>query len=183
MSVSETKNQMMSSSVIRTSQTNSGNNHASLKSGLGDQMQNNTVGTQDKNKPMVIQNSSNSVICDFAHLRPRGGLRGKSYWRNVIDEVEFAVHCMSQPRLPVIDYSLVLPPRLRERVKQIQAYDYSKSDDVVFIRDEMREERQHDYQVASEQQDSREEEKDGDAHVSSQIWLHISTEHNQPSTM
>lgn len=183
MSVSETKNQMMSSSVIHTSQTNSGNNHASLKSGLGDQIENNTVEIQDKNKPMVVRNSSNSVISDFAHLRPRGGLRGKSYWRNVIDEVEFAVHCMSQPRLPVIDYSLVLPPRLRERVKQIQAYDYSKSDDVVFIRDEMREERQHDYQVASEQQDSREEEKDGDANVSSQTCLHISTNRKQPSTM
>lgn len=115
----------------------------------------NAVYAQDVDKP-AAGTSSCSIISDFAHLRPRGGLRGKSYWRDVIDEVEFAVHCVSEPRLPVIDYSLVLPPHLRERVKQIQAYDYSTSDDVVFIRDEMREERPHDYQIASE--DSREEE-------------------------
>lgn len=118
--------------------------------------------------PMVAQKSSSSILSEFAHLRPRGNLRGKSYWRDVIDEVEFAVHCVSQPRLPVIDYSLVLPPRLRERVKQIQAYDYSKSDDVVFIRNEMREERPHDYQIVSEQ-DSREEGQDGAPLVSTQI--------------
>lgn len=102
---------------------------------------------------------SSSIISDFAHLRPRGGLRGKAYWRDVIDEVEFAVHCVSQPRLPVIDYSLVLPPHLCERVKEIQAYDFSASDDVVYIRDEMREERPHDYKIASE--DSRDEGQEG----------------------
>ncbi|XP_034118082.1 uncharacterized protein LOC132795677 [Drosophila nasuta] len=117
-------------------------------------------GRQQEENSMINQKSSSSIISKFAHLRPRGGLRGKAYWRDVIDEVEFAVHCVSQPRLPVIDYSLVLPPRLRERVKQIQSYDFSSSDDVVFIRDEMREERPHDYQIASEQ-DSREDGQDG----------------------
>lgn len=124
----------------------------------------NVLGQNEEVSP-TTQKSSSSIISDFAHLRPRGGLRGKSYWRDVIDEVEFAVHCVSQPRLPIIDYSLVLPPHLRERVKQIQTYDYSTSDDVVFIRDEMREERPHDYQIASEQ-DSREEGQEGAALVS-----------------
>lgn len=156
----------MSASRTRSSS----NNRATLNS-LNEQTKNITNGTQQESKQTIIENSSNSVISNFAHLRPRGGLFGRQYWRNVIDEVEFAVHCISKPRLPVIDYSLVLPPRLRERVKQIQTYDYSKSDDVVFIRDEMREERPHDYQIASEQQDSREEEKDGDAHVSSKECL------------
>lgn len=131
--------------------------------------QDDKLGLRNEANPIVGQKSSSSIMSDFAHLRPRGGLRGKSYWRDVIDEVEFAVHCISQPRLPVIDYSLVLPPRLRERVKQIQAYDYSKSDDVVFIRDEMREERPHDYQIASEQ-DSREEGQDGAPLVSTRLY-------------
>lgn len=150
----------MSASITRRSS----NKRATLNS-LSKQTKNITNGTQRENKQTIIENSSNSVISNFAHLRPRGGLYGRWYWRNVIDEVEFAVHCISKPRLPVIDYSVVLPPRLRERVKQIQTYDYSKSDDVVFIRDEMREERPHDYQIASEHDDK--EEKDGDAHVSS----------------
>ncbi|KAH8415397.1 hypothetical protein KR222_009219 [Zaprionus bogoriensis] len=148
-------------------------NKSSLNNALSGTPQDNVAGLQEKRKRITTQKSSNSIISDFAHLRPRGGLRGKSYWSNVIDEVEFAVHCMSQPRLPVIDYSLVLPPRLRERVKQIQTYDYSKSDDIVFIRDEMREERPHDYQIPSDQQDSREEEKDGSAHVSNINMLFI----------
>ncbi|EDV91728.1 uncharacterized protein LOC6566377 [Drosophila grimshawi] len=118
---------------------------------------NTSRGQRDGNRP--APNTSNSILSEFAHLRQRGSLRGKSYWRNVIEELEYAVHCISQPRLPVIDYSLVLPPHLRERVKQIQSYDFSNSDDVVFIRDEMRKERPPDYQIDSELASGDEQQK------------------------
>ncbi|XP_068155396.1 uncharacterized protein [Drosophila tropicalis] len=111
-------------------------------------------------KPKVFQKSHSvsSALSEPSELGERGGLQGKSYWNAVIDEVEFAASCRTQPRIPVVDYSLVLPPRLQERVKRIQDYDYSKSDDDIYIRDDMREERPEDY-LSPSSQDS-EEEKD-----------------------
>jgi len=66
--------------------------------------------------------------------------------------------CRFEPRIPVIDYSLVLPPRLRERVKRIQNYDHSKSDEDIYIRDEMQEVRPEDYMSAESSERSEEEE-------------------------
>ncbi|TDG40739.1 hypothetical protein AWZ03_012839 [Drosophila navojoa] len=117
----------------------------------------NENGSQDGAKGSASHSSS--IISEFAHLRPRGGLSGKAYWRDVINEVEFALHCATPPHFPIIDYSMVLPPHLCERVKDIQAYDYSTSDDAVYIRDEMHDERSHDYQIFSE--DSRDEGQEG----------------------
>jgi len=72
--------------------------------------------------------------------------------------ISVSAACRFQPRIPVIDYSLVLPPRLRERVKRIQNYDYSKSDEDIYIRDEMQEVRPEDYMSAESSEKSEEEE-------------------------
>jgi len=47
---------------------------------------------------------------------------------------------------------------LRERVKRIQNYDHSKSDEDIYIRDEMQEVRPEDYMSAESSERSEEEE-------------------------
>ncbi|KAH8329763.1 hypothetical protein KR074_003814 [Drosophila pseudoananassae] len=113
--------------------------------------------TEVKAQLMQKERSSSTGMSGFSELADRSGLEGKAYWNEAIEEVEFAASCRFQPRIPIIDYSLVLPPRLRERVKRIQNYDYSKSDDDIYIRDEMQEVRPEDYMSASSA-DSEEEE-------------------------
>nr|ACN94726.1 GA20919 [Drosophila miranda] len=113
--------------------------------------------TEVKPKLLQKEHSTSSGMSDFSKLKERNGLEGKAYWNDVIDEVELAASCRTRPRIPVVDYSLVLPPRLRERVKRIQDYDFSKSDDDIYIRDDMREDRPEDYMSASTP-DSEEEE-------------------------
>ncbi|KAH8295311.1 hypothetical protein KR018_009923 [Drosophila ironensis] len=113
--------------------------------------------TEVKAQLMQKERSSSTGMSNFSKLIERPGLQGKEYWNAAIEEVEFAASCRFRPRIPVIDYSLVLPPRLRERVKRIQNYDYSKSDDDIYIRDEMQEARPEDYMSASSA-DSEEEE-------------------------
>ncbi|XP_001359816.2 uncharacterized protein LOC6594340 [Drosophila persimilis] len=113
--------------------------------------------TEVKPKLLQKEHSTSSGMSDFSKLKERNGLEGKAYWNDVIDEVELAAACRTRPRIPVVDYSLVLPPRLRERVKRIQDYDFSKSDDDIYIRDDMREDRPEDYMSASSP-DSEEEE-------------------------
>ncbi|XP_017090374.2 uncharacterized protein [Drosophila bipectinata] len=113
--------------------------------------------TEVKAQLMQKERSSSTGMSGFSELADRPGLEGKAYWNEAIEEVEFAASCRFQPRIPIIDYSLVLPPRLRERVKRIQNYDYSKSDDDIYIRDEMQEVRPEDYMSASSA-DSEEEE-------------------------
>ncbi|XP_032578783.1 uncharacterized protein LOC6607205 [Drosophila sechellia] len=104
------------------------------------------------------ERSSSTGMSGFSKLTSREGLVGKDYWNAAIEDVEFTAACRFQPRIPVIDYSLVLPPRLRERVKRIQNYDYSKSDEDIYIRDEMQEVRPEDYMSAESSEKSEEEE-------------------------
>ncbi|XP_017073406.2 uncharacterized protein LOC108109419 [Drosophila eugracilis] len=114
--------------------------------------------TEVKLQLMQKERSSSTGMSGFSKLSSREGLKGKAYWDAAIQDVEFAAACRFQPRIPVIDYSLVLPPRLRERVKRIQNYDYSKSDDDIYIRDEMQEVRPEDYMSAESSEKSEEEE-------------------------
>lgn len=96
-------------------------------------------------KPRVFPKSTSSYITDVSLMHPRIKVTNSNYWEHIIGEVEHAVNCLSQPRLPMIDYSMVLPPRLKERVRHIQGYDFSKSDDDIYIREEMIEERPQEY--------------------------------------
>lgn len=112
----------------------------------------------DVKAQLFQERSSSGGMSGFSKLRDRGGLKGKDYWNAAIKEVEWAAACRFEPRIPNIDYSLVLPRRLRERVKRIQNYDYSKSDEDIYIRDEMQLERPEDYMSASSSEKSEEEE-------------------------
>ncbi|KAH8340993.1 uncharacterized protein [Drosophila kikkawai] len=113
----------------------------------------------DVKAQLFQERSSSGGMSGFSKLRDRGGLRGKDYWNAAIKEVEWAAACRFEPHIPNIDYSLVLPRRLRERVKRIQKYDYSKSDEDIYIRDEMQLERPEDYMSASSSEKSEEEEE------------------------
>jgi len=113
---------------------------------------------ETKAQLMQKERSSSTGMSGFSKLTSREGLVGKDYWNAAIEDVEFSAACRFQPRIPVIDYSLVLPPRLRERVKRIQNYDYSKSDEDIYIRDEMQEVRPEDYMSAESSEKSEEEE-------------------------
>ncbi|KAH8248184.1 hypothetical protein KR038_004214 [Drosophila bunnanda] len=113
----------------------------------------------DVKAPLFQEFSSSGGMSGFSRLRDRGNLRGADYWNAAIKEVEWAAACRFEPHIPEIDYSLVLPKRLRERVKRIQKYDYSKSDEDIYIRDEMQLERPEDYMSASSSEKSEEEEE------------------------
>ncbi|XP_039494301.1 uncharacterized protein LOC120453601 [Drosophila santomea] len=113
---------------------------------------------ETKAQLMQKERSSSTGMSGFSKLTSRDGLVGKDYWNAAIEDVEFSAACRFQPRIPVIDYSLVLPPRLRERVKRIQNYDYSKSDEDIYIRDEMQEVRPEDYMSAESSEKSDEED-------------------------
>ncbi|KAH8369219.1 hypothetical protein KR009_004647 [Drosophila setifemur] len=115
-----------------------------------------TKTTEAKAKVLQRERSSSTGMSGFSKLPDRHGLQGKDYWNETIEDVKFAASCRIRPRIPAIDYSLVLPPRLRERVKHIQNYDYSKSDEDIYIRDELREARPGDFMSASSA-DSEEE--------------------------
>ncbi|XP_030378265.1 uncharacterized protein LOC115626895 [Scaptodrosophila lebanonensis] len=100
-------------------------------------------------KPKLLPKKQQS-ISQFSFMHSREGLTGKKFWQDVIEEVEFVVHCKTLPPIPIKDYSVVLPAELRDRVKKIQKYRYDRSDDDIYIREEMREERPLDYMTFSE---------------------------------